>query len=433
MPRTKNLTPMVVDIKEDWDAEHEQSSCLPEETVLPHRIPVSTLSTTISSANCYINPEHEWNVLWSGAEIMYHATNVADRDAGWRNFESAARKLKAHLTEMTNAANAMPSVLEPAMGLGQQHNHACTQGCNPEAVAQHVIAQLRARPRTPPTIDTNDLAQRLRENLTMQQAPASSPIYNLPKIAELVAKRLQARPKAAQPQSPRSEANHAQEVTEVPNTVAAISPQRLSKISDSAEEGLEEATTSNTGRICLACGRARAHNSRLWCEACRTFKSRARKAAAKGIPYICTNPKHKGQPDTTKACKGCRIRQLDEIYATVWFQNRRAKFRKQERIAQQKSTGQGAGTDLNKTELKNKDKPPSPQTPSPQDIKPLNGKLSDELGNNNKWSQLSAGGHKDIGGPFSLLSAAPGYLLSPSHHLHGNKITAGSLPTNHLF
>ncbi|KAH0998928.1 hypothetical protein HUJ04_003318 [Dendroctonus ponderosae] len=112
----------------------------------------------------------------------------------------------------------------------------------------------------------------------------------------------------------------------------------------------------------------------------------------------------------------------------VWFQNRRAKFRKQERLAQQKASNQnqsnnsadspnppsikaeGAGTTTKNGQGMQKDvKPSSPNssvstTPNSNtssisshhssngiDIKPANnGKLSDEsMSNNNKWAAMS--------------------------------------------
>lgn len=59
----------------------------------------------------------------------------------------------------------------------------------------------------------------------------------------------------------------------------------------------------------------------------------------------------------------------------MWFQNRRAKFRKQERLAQQKANSQGQGQESDvKSEVKVKElKPSTPTSPSGPDVKPVNG------------------------------------------------------------
>lgn len=64
----------------------------------------------------------------------------------------------------------------------------------------------------------------------------------------------------------------------------------------------------------------------------------------------------------------------------VWFQNRRAKFRKQERLAQQKASSQGQGQNEGtspagvKSEVKVKElKVTTPGSPANQDVKPVNG------------------------------------------------------------
>ncbi|KAF6198723.1 hypothetical protein GE061_006745 [Apolygus lucorum] len=323
MPKGKDLTHLGREMERAWDERRSRSSSPVSRPALPRGRSRSPAATRFTRVRQSIDVEYEWSVLWSGAEKMYHATSATNRNAGWQRFESAAEILRRHMADLTTAAQAVPKTEDIAAELVRQLNQSQSPPCDPVEIARTVAGMMTARPRTPPVINMAELARLISENLKIERAPPYSPIVDVNRITNLVEERLAAKQKAAA-QHPTS----LSETAEVSELTADLPPLRLSTSSTSGDESTtvvqpatvtpieQTASTSTTrpaatakashksDRRCLACGKARAHNSRLWCEACRMFLVRAKKAAENDKPYTCVVTSHNNKPDTTN-CRGC--------------------------------------------------------------------------------------------------------------------------------
>ncbi|KAF6197346.1 hypothetical protein GE061_020298, partial [Apolygus lucorum] len=170
----------------------------------------------------------------------------------------------------------------------------------PQEIARGVLDTVK--PLTPPA--NPNLAVQIAELVAQLLSPTYSPIHDAAAIAEAILEKLRSC------------------VTMslcVPAQVTEVPPEPASQpMEETFEDQLpdEESNHPAQERQCIACNRNRAHNSRLWCEACRMFLRHSRKATAEGHPFTCNNAHHQQRPDTTN-CRGCRAKKLDALEAEI--------------------------------------------------------------------------------------------------------------------
>ncbi|KAF6209453.1 hypothetical protein GE061_015200 [Apolygus lucorum] len=247
-----------------------------------------------------IDLEREWSVLESGVNMMCHATNAEDRQHGWHRYTSALKFLKKYTMGRQPDATLALDVDSLATALAQKLRLPPVLIPTPREIAREVLDTVK--PLIPPA--NPNLAVQIAELVAQLQSPTYSPIHDAAAIAEAILEKL------------RSCVNMS---LCIPAQVTELPPEPASQpMEETFEDPLpdEESDHPAQERQCIACNRNRAHNSRLWCEACRMFLRRSRKATAEGHPFTCNNAHHKQRPDTTN-CRGCRAKKLDALEAEI--------------------------------------------------------------------------------------------------------------------
>ncbi|KAF6210547.1 hypothetical protein GE061_013653 [Apolygus lucorum] len=207
----------------------------------------------------------------------------------------------------------IPDLLETAMSGGKDLQamfrdveRRVTEGVNQDDSCHSEPTEEPALPQPSVSViePSGVIPVQIAELVAQLQSPTYSPIHDAAAIAEAILEKL------------RSCVNMS---LCVPAQVTELPPEPASQpMEETFEDQLpdEESDHPAQERQCIACNRNRAHNSRLWCEACRMFLRRSRKATAEGHPFTCNNAHHQQRPDTTN-CRGCRAKKLDALEAEI--------------------------------------------------------------------------------------------------------------------
>ncbi|KAF6207481.1 hypothetical protein GE061_015927 [Apolygus lucorum] len=330
MSKGKDLRAMIADVERRLDEEtdrdrspHGESPAepaLPRPRVLPPR-----------NSGGRAGPrdlEREFTVLETGAEMLYSANSAAEREEGWNRHSSALRVLR-EITQRRQPTAPRLSVTEIAIAVAQQLPQPRVVVIPTSAeIARDVVALMTEQ--LPPTLDPRDWANHIVELVTQRQSPAYSPIHDVGAIARAILNHMrdEVNWELRQPEQPAiaPAAVPDEQAASVPSTsrnvpIASVPSTSMEELPYSEELAGEDSHTEDdeqpaSRRTCLACGRLRAHNSRLWCEACRTFLRRSRKATADGHPIACKDSRHRQKPEIS-TCRGCRAKHLQTLEAAA--------------------------------------------------------------------------------------------------------------------
>ncbi|KAF6204332.1 hypothetical protein GE061_002673 [Apolygus lucorum] len=243
-----------------------------------------------------VDVDREWSILESGVDMMCNATNAEDRKHGWHRYTSALKFLKGCTRGRQPIASPTIDVDSLADALARKLVLPPVTVPTPREIASEVLNTVK--PYIPPA--NPNLAVQIAEVVTQLQSPTYSPVHDAAAIADAILERLRGRVDMSLCVPAR--------ITEAPPAPEPLQQEEMTEDLTLAEESDQRTTDGG----CIACGQQRTRHSRQWCEACRVFLRRSRKAAMEGRPIRCTDLRHQQNPDTNN-CRGCRAQRLHAL------------------------------------------------------------------------------------------------------------------------
>ncbi|KAF6198649.1 hypothetical protein GE061_008401 [Apolygus lucorum] len=309
----KDLRAMVTEVERSFEEPSRDESSMDESPVARMLPRPSVSQPRVSEVNQgEVDIEKEWTILESGVDMMYRATNTEDRVNGWYRYASAVKVLKEWTRQKQAMVSPVVDVNTLAIKIARRIRQPPVKLPTPGEFADAVVERMREQ--LPENPVPQNLAAEIAELVSQRQAPAYSPIHDATALAAAVIEKLrgevnltlrQPDPPAVEPLVPMDQP---EEDVEPESDLEQEEPE------DAPEEAshTEDSDHPVQRRVCVACGKPRAHNSQLWCEACRAFLRRSKKAAAEGNPSRCNDSRHRHQPDVAN-CRGCRLQHLQSL------------------------------------------------------------------------------------------------------------------------